>query len=72
MDYEAKGEDELSLKEGDKIRVYKKYCHWSYRYVGTDRLGKLAFFIADRHVGPKAYCKIPVREAGCQLGLSVN
>ncbi|KAK4684078.1 protein STE50, partial [Tremellales sp. Uapishka_1] len=30
MDYEAKGDDELTLKEGDKIRVYKKYCHWSY------------------------------------------
>ncbi|WWC86042.1 uncharacterized protein L201_000913 [Kwoniella dendrophila CBS 6074] len=27
MDYEAKGDAELSLKEGDKVRVYKKYCH---------------------------------------------
>ncbi|KAL1406181.1 hypothetical protein Q8F55_007869 [Vanrija albida] len=30
MDYVAKDENELSLKEGQKIRVYKKYCHWSY------------------------------------------
>ncbi|WWC66584.1 uncharacterized protein I206_100487 [Kwoniella pini CBS 10737] len=28
MDYEAKGDAELSLKEGDMVRVYKKYCHW--------------------------------------------
>ncbi|WRT63951.1 uncharacterized protein IL334_000878 [Kwoniella shivajii] len=27
MDYEAKGDAELSLKEGDRVRVYKKYCH---------------------------------------------
>lgn len=30
MDYEAKGEGELSLGEGDMVKVYKKYCHWSY------------------------------------------
>lgn len=30
MDYVAKDENELTLKEGQKIRVYKKYCHWSY------------------------------------------
>ncbi|OCF38560.1 hypothetical protein I317_07670 [Kwoniella heveanensis CBS 569] len=30
MDYEAKEDTELSLKEGDRVRVYKKYCHWSY------------------------------------------
>ncbi|WWD18066.1 hypothetical protein CI109_102513 [Kwoniella shandongensis] len=28
MDYEAKGDDELTLKEGEQVRVYKKYCHW--------------------------------------------
>nr|ODO02574.1 protein kinase regulator [Cryptococcus depauperatus CBS 7855] len=28
MDYEAKGDDELSLEEGERVRVYKKYCHW--------------------------------------------
>jgi len=28
MDYEAKGGDELTLKEGEKVKVYKKYCHW--------------------------------------------
>ncbi|WVQ97114.1 hypothetical protein IAU59_004224 [Kwoniella sp. CBS 9459] len=27
MDYEAKEDTELSLKEGDRVRVYKKYCH---------------------------------------------
>ncbi|TYJ55870.1 hypothetical protein B9479_003393 [Cryptococcus floricola] len=30
MDYKAKGDDELALEEGEKVRVYKKYCHWSY------------------------------------------
>ncbi|OXB38574.1 hypothetical protein LQV05_002572 [Cryptococcus neoformans] len=30
MDYVSKGDDELTLKEGEKVRVYKKYCHWSY------------------------------------------
>lgn len=33
MDYEGKSSDELTLKEGDKVKVYKKYCHWSYTYV---------------------------------------
>lgn len=28
MDYDSKGDDELTLKEGEKVRVYKKYCHW--------------------------------------------
>jgi len=28
MDYEAKGGDELTLKEGERVKVYKKYCHW--------------------------------------------
>ncbi|WVQ85621.1 hypothetical protein IAT38_007787 [Cryptococcus sp. DSM 104549] len=30
MDYEAKADVELNLFEGEKVRVYKKYCHWSY------------------------------------------
>ncbi|ODO11919.1 hypothetical protein I350_00703 [Cryptococcus amylolentus CBS 6273] len=30
MDYKAKSDDELALEEGEKVRVYKKYCHWSY------------------------------------------
>ncbi|GFZ43211.1 hypothetical protein JCM24511_00930 [Saitozyma sp. JCM 24511] len=30
MDYAAKGGDELTLKEGQHVKVYKKYCHWSY------------------------------------------
>jgi len=34
MDYEGKSSDELTLKEGEKVKVYKKYCHWSYTYVG--------------------------------------
>jgi hypothetical protein len=29
MDYDAKGDDELDLREGDRVKVYKKYCHWS-------------------------------------------
>ena len=28
MDWEAKAEDQVTLKEGEKVRVYKKYCHW--------------------------------------------
>lgn len=31
MPFSSNDPNELSLKEGDKIRVYKKYCHWSYR-----------------------------------------
>lgn len=30
MDYTAKSSDELSVREGEKVKVYKKYCHWSY------------------------------------------
>ncbi|KAH9815593.1 hypothetical protein DFH28DRAFT_1082389 [Melampsora americana] len=30
MDYKAKGADELSLTQGDSLRVYKKYNNWSY------------------------------------------
>ena len=30
MDWEAKADDQVTLREGDKVRVYKKYCHWSY------------------------------------------
>ncbi|RXK42458.1 hypothetical protein M231_00012 [Tremella mesenterica] len=30
MDYGPQGEDEVALREGEKVRVYKKYCHWSY------------------------------------------
>jgi hypothetical protein len=33
MDYEGKSSDELTLKEGEQVKVYKKYCHWSYTYV---------------------------------------
>ena len=28
MDYDAQGEDELTLREGEPVNVYKKYCHW--------------------------------------------
>lgn len=28
MKWTAKGDDEISLKEGERVRVYKKYCHW--------------------------------------------
>ncbi|ORX34205.1 hypothetical protein BD324DRAFT_637089 [Kockovaella imperatae] len=30
MDWEAKADDQVNLREGDRVRVYKKYCHWSY------------------------------------------
>jgi bZIP factor len=30
MDYKKKGEEELDLSEGDVLRVFKRYNHWSY------------------------------------------
>lgn len=30
MDYKKKGEEELDLVEGDQLRVFKRYNHWSY------------------------------------------
>ena len=30
MDYDCKGDAEMSLREGEKVKVFKKYCHWSY------------------------------------------
>jgi hypothetical protein len=31
MEFSSNDPNELSLRQDDKIRVYKKYCHWSYR-----------------------------------------
>jgi hypothetical protein len=28
MDWNAKSDDEASFKEGERVKVYKKYCHW--------------------------------------------
>jgi hypothetical protein len=30
MDYTAKADTELSIKDGERVKVYKKYTHWSY------------------------------------------
>lgn len=30
MDYKKKGEEELDLIEGEQLRVFKRYNHWSY------------------------------------------
>lgn len=30
MDYHERGEAELDLQEGDIVRVFKRYNHWSY------------------------------------------
>ncbi|KAK0551648.1 hypothetical protein OC845_002063 [Tilletia horrida] len=30
MDYTSPPEDRLSLKKGDRLRVFKRYSHWSY------------------------------------------
>lgn len=30
MDYSAKGSDEITMKKGDKLRVFKRYNYWSY------------------------------------------
>lgn len=28
MDWEAKADDQITLKAGENVRVYKKYVHW--------------------------------------------
>lgn len=33
MDWEKKSEDQASMKEGERVRVYKKYCHWSDHFL---------------------------------------
>jgi bZIP factor len=38
MDYSKKGEEELELVEGDQLRVFKRYNHWSY-------VGKIQSFV---------------------------
>ncbi|KAK9898161.1 hypothetical protein P389DRAFT_29921 [Cystobasidium minutum MCA 4210] len=30
MDYTAQGSDEITMKKGDKLRVFKRYNYWSY------------------------------------------
>lgn len=30
MDYTQKGSDEITMKKGDKLRVFKRYNYWSY------------------------------------------
>jgi hypothetical protein len=30
MDYVKQGDDEITLVEGEKVRIYKKYWHWNY------------------------------------------
>lgn len=30
MDYQRKGEEELTLAKDDTLRVFKRYNHWSY------------------------------------------
>ena len=30
MDYSPRGSDEISMKKDDKLRVFKRYNHWSY------------------------------------------
>lgn len=30
MDYRKKGDEELDLVEGEQLRVFKRYNHWSY------------------------------------------
>ncbi|WWC99472.1 hypothetical protein V866_006375 [Kwoniella sp. B9012] len=51
MDYEAKGDAELTLKEGDKVRVYKKYCHWIKSDTG-DRGWVPAWFVGKAATEP--------------------
>jgi len=62
MDFTSKDDNELNLKEGDKIRVYKKYCHWSYRWV------KRVVVITDIAVSRKTRA----REDGSRRGLSAG
>ncbi|KXN86547.1 Protein STE50 [Leucoagaricus sp. SymC.cos] len=47
MDYNKKGEEELELVEGDQLRVFKRYNHWSYavKEQGGDRGWVPSWFI---------------------------
>lgn len=39
MNYQGRGEHELSLTRGDILRVFKRYNHWSYVSLGAFVLG---------------------------------
>jgi protein STE50 len=30
MDYKPRGVDELELRKDDRVKIYKRYNHWSY------------------------------------------
>ncbi|KAF9453601.1 hypothetical protein P691DRAFT_658207 [Macrolepiota fuliginosa MF-IS2] len=47
MDYKKKGEEELDLVEGEQLRVFKRYNHWSYavKEQGGDRGWVPSWFI---------------------------
>ncbi|KAF5362423.1 hypothetical protein D9756_002432 [Leucocoprinus leucothites] len=47
MDYNKKGDEELELVEGDQLRVFKRYNHWSYavKEQGGDRGWVPSWFI---------------------------
>lgn len=42
MDYKKKGEEELDLVEGEQLRVFKRYNHWSY-VSGLYKLGSFSY-----------------------------
>jgi hypothetical protein len=56
MDYAAKGGDELTLKEGQHVKVYKKYCHWSYTWVGS------RYLLSCSTTSPHSSVRVPLSE----------
>ncbi|EKM81807.1 hypothetical protein AGABI1DRAFT_70274 [Agaricus bisporus var. burnettii JB137-S8] len=55
MDYRKKGDEELDLVEGEQLRVFKRYNHWSYavKEQGGDRGWVPSWFIGkvSSHLG---------------------
>jgi hypothetical protein len=51
MDWEAKGPEQLTLKEGESCRVFKKYCHWSARPTMVARADRQELHHQDGHGG---------------------
>lgn len=47
MDYSPRGSDEINLKKDDKLRVFKRYNHWSYviKEVSGDRGWTPSWFV---------------------------
>ncbi|CAK9782107.1 hypothetical protein CC85DRAFT_308208 [Cutaneotrichosporon oleaginosum] len=73
MNHTSKDTHELTIKEGEKVRVYKKYCHWSYSikedtgergWVPAWFVGKLTGAGEREAAAPSASGSAPVAGAG--------